>query len=258
MRLKLLLEYDGSSFVGWQAQAKGETVQQTLEAAIHTYATSLAKSAGVELPIDKIGVVASGRTDAGVHALGQVAHLDWPDELQVSAVAIRRALNGITPESIAVLDVKQVSSDFHARFSSHLKCYRYTIVLRHADERSPLHRGWYVGESLDLAAMVSDARFFEGTHEFKSFRASDCEADSTIRTVFSSEFTRESEYRFVYHIVGKGFLKQMVRRIAGVLVARGLGLIDSIHIKKMLQGSPPPRQIKTAPADALTLAWVRY
>ncbi len=254
-RIKLTLEYDGSGYSGWQVQPGCCTVQGELEAAFRTILDS--KSRGLGLPsLEKIVVQGSGRTDAGVHARAQVAHIDIPVEYIDSLSRLRYSLNGVCGSKLAVSSLEFVDSSFHARHTPHQKTYRYRLFLK--DYSSGLNSGnsISVGSKLDLAKMISEARSFQGTHDFSAFRASDCCAHSTIRTVVSAELVRVASRQIDFLVQGKGFLKQMVRIMVGTLIEVGRGNIESVlgvieSLDRNVAG-------ETAPARGLCLEKIRY
>jgi len=206
-----------------------------------------------------LAVVGSGRTDAGVHARGQVANFRWPDEVPFELHRCKAALNALTGDDLAVVDIEQVPEDFDARRSAHIKCYSYRILLRPFSYGLDFGRAWYVrGNELDLAPMILAAHYFRGQHDFSGFRALDCEATTTERTMLSSELTRISRDLLVYSVIGKGFLKQMVRIMVGTLVEVGQGRIDPDTVAEILAAPDRTRAGKTAPAYGLLLDWVRY
>ena len=257
MKIKLTLEYEGNAFSGWQYQPNAVTVQGELGRALEVYLRSLAKKEGLFL--DEIpSINGSSRTDAGVHARGQIASFSWPEMLPFDALRILSALNGITNCNLSILRIEETDDSFDARFSPHYKCYTYRILMRpwsHSLERGQV---WRVVTPLNVAAMIEAARLFRGTHDFTSFRASDCTAKSTVRTVLLSEFARTSPEHLVYVIQGNGFLKQMVRIIVGTLVELGQGRRSSDDIPLLLKRKDRRIAGETAPAEGLTLDWVRY
>jgi len=258
VRLKLTLEYDGLQFNGWQAQPQGTTVQQTLEAGLLTYLNSEQKKQGLELS-SLIRVIVSGRTDSGVSAREQICHFDMPEGLGVEENSFRTSLNGIFDNilkvGLKVKSLKQVSKDFHSRFSPHSKAYSYKLSLTDFQRASEPSLSLNIGKDIDLSRMIEAARLIEGTHDFQSFRASDCCAKSTERTILLSEFSREDEF-LIYRVQGTGFLKQMVRIIVGTLVDIGKGKITSIE--EVISGRDRNLAGDTAPAGPLCLERVIY
>jgi tRNA pseudouridine38-40 synthase len=237
-RLRLTIAYDGTDFHGWQVQPGLATIQGVLEQIV----------GGIEgRPVHVAG---SGRTDAGVHALAQVAAFTL--ENPIPADNLRRAVNRLLPHAIRVLDAKETHAGFHPRFDARAKTYRYTF--HRAEICSPFD--WrYVHHHpypLDESAMVAAARIFAGEHDFSAFAAADDRypaGQPQLRTVFESGLVREGD-RLVYTVRGSGFLKHMVRNLAGTLLEVGRG--------NMPAGEMPGKSGPTAPAKGLTLVSVEY
>ena len=247
--LKLTLAYDGTRFVGWQRQADGESIQGLLEEA-------LARFEGAPVTVH-----GAGRTDAGVHALAQVASASVTFTHATEIVA--RALNAHLPEDIRILDVADAASDFHARFSARSKSYRYQI--RAGGVGDPFTRAfvWQLPERLDVAAMADAAAALVGTHDFAAFQSAGTEVASTIRTVFRSECsTRELSERperlFVYEVTADGFLRHMVRAIVGTLVEIGRGWRSVDSMAELVENGTRAQAGATAPPHGLFLVRVDY
>jgi len=241
--LKLTLAYDGTRFVGWQRQAEGESIQGVLE-------DVLARFAG-----RPVTVHGAGRTDAGVHADGQVASVHVTFAHDVSTLL--RALNAQLPLDVRVVAVEDVPADFHARFSAKSKTYRYQI--RTSAIVSPFERYWvwHIPEPLALEAMNRGAAAFIGTHDFGAFRSVGSEIDTTVRTIFSSGW-REDSGLLTYEVSGNGFLRHMVRAIVGTLVEVGRGWRPPADVVRLLQGGARADAGATAPPHGLFLARVDY
>lgn len=242
---RLTLEYDGEGFEGWQLQPGGRrTVQGALEAAVARVTGQRAR------------VVASGRTDSGVHAEGQVASLRLEGEL--GAERLRRALNGVLPPDVAVVDAVRAPDAFHARRDARSKLYRYRVW--NGRDRSPLRerRALCVARPLDLAAMRRAARAFEGTHDFSSFRAAGSSAASAVRRLLRLEVTGEAGAGVELLFEGEGFLRQMVRILTGTLLAVGSGRWAPEDMPAILAARDRRRAGPTVPARGLTLVAVRY
>jgi len=242
-RVRLTLEYDGTEFVGWQRQPNGRSVQEVLEKA-------LAELLGTAVP-----TAAAGRTDAGVHALGQVVAFDAPRALPSKAYV--RGLSSLLPGDVAVVEAGEVAPDFDPRRWATGKRYRYLISRR--PMRAPLLRRthWEVFSALDVESMQAGAASLVGTHDFSSFRAADCEAPHPRRTV------RELEVQTVGAILriemeGTAFLKHMVRNIVGSLVEVGRGRRVPGWIAEVLAARDRTLAGPTAPAHGLTLVEVTY
>ena len=240
---RMLLEYDGTDYSGWQLQPDARTVQGVLETALATVLRH------------PVRVAASGRTDAGVHALGQVA--TFRTEHTIDGRELRRSLNALTPPDVAVREIALVADGFDARRHAAARVYEYRIWTQ--PWRSAFwHRfTWHVPRALDLVAMRFAAGAFVGEHDFGAFRASDCDADHPVRRVVHSGFT-EAEGLCVYRIEANAFLKHMVRAIVGTLVEVGAGQRGADDVAAVLAGRDRKRAGQTAPPQGLVLVAVRY
>ena len=244
MRIALLLEYDGRNFCGSQYQVGVRTVQAELESALATLCRG------------PVTAVFSGRTDTGVHALGQVAHFDWP-EAEVDLWRLAWSLNGILKEDVCVRALQIVDDTFHARFSASSKTYRYQI--RNAPTASPFDRAyvWHIPERLSLPAMSDAAARLVGTHDFAAFRSVGGEISGTVRTITRSECLLMNGL-LAYEVTGTGFLRHMVRAIVGTLVEIGRGWRTPEDVTVLLQGGTRAQAGATAPPHGLCLVEVRY
>ena len=242
---KITLAYDGTDYVGWQRQANGVSIQSLLEDALRA------------LDGRDVRVTGAGRTDAGVHALGQVAA--FTIERTLSSDAVLRALNAHLPDAIRVLVADEVAPTFHPRFCACTKTYRYRIW--NGDVISPFERryAWHLTGTLDLDAMRAAARLVEGRHDFATFQASGGSATTSQREVFSSRFDCQSPTPLlVYDITGSGFLRHMVRNIVGSLVEVGRGRRPAGWIGDLLALRDRTVAGTTAPAMGLFLVSVEY
>jgi tRNA pseudouridine38-40 synthase len=243
-RFKLLIEYDGGPFVGWQRQDNGLSVQEVLETAARAYCQA------------DIPVTGAGRTDAGVHALGQVAHLDIPRTDPPDKVAA--ALNAhLRPHPVAVLSAEPVPDDFHARFSAIERRYEYRIVNRRAPLAIEAGRAWWVPMTLDAAAMHDAGRALIGRHDFSTFRAAECQADSAVKTLDDLSVSRHGE-SIVVTARARSFLHHQVRNMVGTLKLVGEGKWSSRDVERALQAADRSEGGPTAPAMGLYLIGVRY
>ncbi len=243
MRIALGVEYDGSPFFGWQSQAEGATVQDTLQAA-------LSQIAG-----ERISVIAAGRTDTGVHALEQVVHFDTNVERPITAWV--RGVNALLPDSIAVLWAHPVPDEFHARFSAHGRSYRYLLLNRAT--RSALQAakvGWF-HTPLDIAAMQVAARHLLGEHDFSAFRAAQCQAKSPVKHLQQLDISRQGEM-IVFEVSADAFLHHMVRNIVGCLVYVGKGKYPPDWLAEVLAGRERSFAAPTFAPDGLYLRRVKY
>jgi tRNA pseudouridine38-40 synthase len=238
------VEYDGADFEGWQIQPGKRTVQGMLEEAFLTVTRQAVR------------VHSSGRTDTGVHAREQVAHVDVAGEIE--AAHLRRSLNAVLPETVRIFLVRRVRADFHARFDATAKEYRYFIW--NAPEFSPLHRGYaaHVYRPLDVAAMREAASHLEGKHDFAAFSANpNRKQDETERTLFRLRVTRKGPL-LVVCAVGDGFLYKMVRSLAGHLIRVGQGAVSAEETTRILESKIRTARVETAPPHGLVLWKVYY
>lgn len=208
-RYKLIVEYDGAPFVGWQRQDNGLSVQETVERAVFGFCG------------EEVTLAAAGRTDAGVHALGQVAHLDLARAVETDT--LRDALNAhLRPHPVAVLDAENVSEDFHARFSATARHYRYRILNRRAPPAVERGRVWHVPQPLDVAAMHEAAQALVGHHDFTTFRSAECQARSPEKTLDRLAVARAGDDVSI-DASARSFLHNQVRSMVGSLKLVGLG-----------------------------------
>lgn len=243
-RWKLTLEYDGGGLVGWQRQDNGPSVQQALEAAVTRFCG------------ESVTAHAAGRTDAGVHATGQVAHLDIARA--TTADTVRDALNfHLKPAAIAVLSVEAVDADFHARFSATGRSYLYRIVNRRAPLALDRGRAWGVQSPLDAAAMHHAAQILVGHHDFTSFRAALCQAASPEKTLDRLDVMRHGQEISVI-AEARSFLHHQVRNMVGTLKLVGEGKWSARDVERALQARDRAAAGPTAPAEGLYLTGVRY
>jgi tRNA pseudouridine38-40 synthase len=243
-RFKLTLEYDGSPFVGWQRQANGLSVQEVLETAVERYCQIKGQVQG------------AGRTDAGVHALGQVAHVDLPRNDRVEVVA--NALNAhLRPHLVSVLKAEAVPEDFHARFSAIERGYEYRILNRRGPAALDGSRVWWVAAPLDVDAMHAGAQALIGRHDFTSFRATVCQADSPVRTIDALSVSRQADM-VVLTVRARSFLHHQVRNIMGTLKLVGEGKWNPRDVARALAARDRAEGGPTAPPTGLYLTHVRY
>lgn len=241
--IKLIIEYDGTNYAGWQVQPNGLAVQQVLEEA-------LARMLGAPARLHS-----SGRTDAGVHARGMVAAFRTDLELPLSAFS--DGLNTLLPPDVAVKDASEAPPEFNPRYDALGKHYRYTIY--NGQRRSPLVRfhAWHLRRKLDIEAMREAAGHFVGEHDFASFRTTGCAARTTVRRIYSMDIVQSCDSIHI-DVRGSGFLRNMVRIMAGTLVEVGLGKRAPDAIVAILAGDEGACAGATAPAHGLCLMEVVY
>jgi len=243
-RYKLTIEYDGAGFVGWQRQANGLSVQEALE-------TAIARFCG-----KRVTVHGAGRTDAGVHALGQTAHLDLTK--MVPPKVLRSAVNHhLRPAAISILAAEPASDDFDARLSATCRVYLYRILNRRAPPALERGRVWQVAPPLDIAAMCEGARHLIGHHDFSTFRDSLCQANSPLKTLDVLDLHRMGDEIHI-EARARSFLHRQVRNMAGTLKLVGLGRWHPDHVARALAARDRRAGGPTAPPDGLYLVEIRY
>jgi tRNA pseudouridine38-40 synthase len=243
-RYKLVIEYDGAPFVGWQVQDNGVSVQGVLTDAIAAFCG------------ETVAVLGAGRTDAGVHARGQVAHIDLAKEWDTDTV--RDAVNAhLRPHPVAVLSAEIVPADFDARFSATKRHYRYRIVNRRADLALDRRRAWKIARPLDAAAMHDAAQRLVGRHDFTTFRAAECQAKSPVKTLERLEVERHGEDIRV-HASARSFLHTQVRSMVGSLALVGEGRWSADDLARALAAQDRAACGPVAPPDGLCLIRVDY
>jgi tRNA pseudouridine38-40 synthase len=245
MQLRLTVEYDGEAYQGWQLQPGGPTVQSVLEQAL---ATALR---------EPVRVRGAGRTDAGVHARGQVAAARVT-QVPADLTKLQKSLNALTPDDVAVRAIEVVGDDFDPRRQARSRAYEYRIL--NAAAPSPFWRrhAWHLPRALDVDAMAAAAAVLVGEHDFAAFRAADAETvRSTVRRAFVSRIDREDEL-LVYRIEATAFLKHMVRNIVGTLVEVGSGVRHASDLAAVIASRDRGRAGPTAPPHGLCLVAVRY
>jgi tRNA pseudouridine38-40 synthase len=243
-RYRVTLEYDGGPFSGWQRQENGPSVQAALEHAI------------LKLSAEQVTVTGAGRTDAGVHALGQVAHFDL--EKSFTPGKLRDALNyHLRPDPVAVLDARTVSEDFHARFSATSRSYVFRILNRRAPPVLECGRVWHVARALDADAMQAGGRHLVGKHDFTTFRAAECQAQSPVKTLDTLSVGRAGEEIYI-EAKARSFLHHQIRSIAGTLKLVGEGKWHPREVASALAARDRTRCGPVAPPDGLYLTCVDY
>ncbi len=243
-RYKATIEYDGSGFVGWQRQATGPSIQQSIEEAILKFCA------------EKVVVHGAGRTDAGVHALGQAAHFDLEKEAETERV--RAAINfHLKPAPIVLVSVEEAAPGFNARTSARHRAYLYRIVNRRAPPALDRGRAWHVPHELDVAAMHEAAQVLVGKHDFTTFRASLCQAKSPVKTLDRLDVVRDGEMVNV-HAEARSFLHHQVRNMVGTLNLVGQGKWSAEDVRRALEARDRAAGGPTCPPDGLYLMRVEY
>jgi len=255
--IKLTIEYDGTEFVGWQTQRRANhtkrytlhaircsrTIQETLESALK------------QILQEKVKLIGSGRTDSGVHALGQVANFKTKSKLSVSD--IKRALNAVLPPDIAIKEAKEAAINFHSRFDAKSKIYRYTLLNSQTRKVAERHFYFFYPYRLNLTAMRSATEFLKGKKDFKSFQSSNKKQRTSKRTVKNLSIKREGDF-IHFEIEADGFLYKMVRTIVGTLLEVGRGKLKPQEILGILSRKNRKFSGPTAPPNGLTLVKVIY
>jgi tRNA pseudouridine38-40 synthase len=242
--IKLTIEYEGKSYLGWQVQPKGPTVQGTIEEQLR------------RLTGEIIHLISSGRTDAGVHAIGQVAH--FKTQHPMDCPTLRRALNSLLPADIMIREVEEVDQDFHARKDCKSKVYEYRVLNRNVRSVFLREYAWHISQPLDLGEMKKAAQRLIGEHDFSSFRSVGTPTRTAVRNVIRAEWKRDREGLLTFEIEANGFLKQMVRAIVGTLVEVGKKKITPEDFGQILESRDRTKAGPTAPAHGLFLKEVKY
>lgn len=241
--IRLTIEYDGKDFNGWQKQPNKLNIQGEIERAIE------------EITGEKVDLIASGRTDAGVHALAQMANFKTNSNLPVEKYPI--ALNTKLKKSIRIQKAEEVEEDFHSRYHCKQKTYRY--VINNSEQGSSIYRNleYFVPNKLNVEKMQEAVKYFEGEHDFKAFKASGTSSKSSVRIIYKAKIEKQGD-RIIIELTGNGFLYNMVRIIAGTLVDVGLGKIGPDEIPEIIENGERSRAGKTLPPHGLYLVKVEY
>ena len=241
--IKLLIEYDGKGFNGWQKQPTKLNIQGEIEKAIF------------EITGEEVSLTASGRTDAGVHALGQVANFKTETKIPIEKIA--KAINSKLKKSIVIKSAEEVDEKFHSRYSVHSKTYRY--IINNSENGTAIYRDleYHFPYKLDEEKMNKAIKFFEGEHDFKGFKASGTSSKSSVRTIYEGKVWREGE-KVIIELTGNGFLYNMVRIISGTLLEVGMGKISPEEIPNIIDSKNRKEAGKTLPPRGLYLVKVDY
>jgi len=242
--IKLTIEYDGKDFNGWQKQPNKLNIQGEIERAI----SEITKEDSIELN-------ASGRTDAGVHALGQVANFKTNSSIPIEKMAV--AINSRLKKSIVIKKAEEVEERFHSRYNCKKKTYRY--VINNSDQGTAIYRNLecHIPQKLDIESMKKAAKYFEGEHDFKAFKASGTSSKSSVRIIYEAEVYQKEEKIYI-ELTGNGFLYNMVRIISGTLVEVGMGKIKPEEITSIIESKKRENAGKTLPPQGLYLVQVLY
>ncbi len=241
--IRIVLAYDGTPYLGWQVQPHGPTIQSVLQ-------EGLARITG-----ERINVKGSGRTDAGVHALGQVANFHTLSTM--SSQSFAHALNSVLPPTIAVLSADEVDAGFDARFSALGKLYRYRVFNRRFRSPFELRRSWHINTSIDIEAMTNASRILLGTNDFSSFRAQGCAAKSPVRNLTRCDIKRDVDI-ISFDLEADGFLRHMIRNIVGTLIGVGRGRFSTDDFAAIVNARDRKRAGIAAPPQGLYLVRVDY
>ena len=241
--IKLTIEYDGKDFKGWQKQPNKPNIQGEIERAIYN------------ITKEEVDLIGSGRTDAGVHALGQVANFKTNSNIPIEKLAL--AINSQLKNTIIIKKAEEVDERFHSRYNAKHKTYRYiinnspcgTAIYRNLEYCFPI--------KLDVSKMQEAAKYFEGEHDFKAFKSSGTSAKNSVRTIYNASVKQEGE-KIIIELTGNGFLYNMVRIISGTLLDVGLQKIKPEEIKNIIEEKDRQKAGKTLPAHGLYLVEVKY
>ena len=241
--IKLTIEYDGKDFNGWQKQPNKLNIQGEIERAIYN------------ITKEEVDLIGSGRTDAGVHALGQVANFKTNSQISIEKIPL--AINSQLKNSIVIKEAEEVNERFHSRYNAKRKTYRYiinnskcgTAIYRNLEYSYPF--------KLDVEKMKQASKYFEGEHDFKAFKSSGTSSKNSVRTIYKAIVKQEGE-KIIIELTGNGFLYNMVRIISGTLLDVGLGKIQAEEIPEIIESKDRQRAGKTLPAHGLYLVEVKY
>jgi tRNA pseudouridine38-40 synthase len=241
---KITIEYDGSRYHGWQRQKNDRSIQAEIETALNKMTSC------------KVTLIGSGRTDAGVHAAGQVANFSCDTRLKPDAFF--KGLNSLLPDDIIIKDCQAVGPDFHARYNARSKVYHYQILNRAVPSAIGRQYVWFVRKKLDRQRMRAAIACLVGRHDFKAFEGTGSPRQDTIRRIFGVDLIESEEDLLIFQIEAEGFLRYMVRNIVGTLVDVGLGKTTPAEFKDILDSRDRSLAGATAPAQGLTLVKVIY
>ena len=243
-RYKIIIEYDGTPFVGWQFQKNGQSVQEVLQKAIFDFSK------------EKVVVTGAGRTDSGVHALAQTAHFDLKKKMRKKNILL--AINqNIENKSVTVLKINKVNKKFHARHDAKKRTYLYLIINRQSPLALQKNKAWHIRKKLDIKAMKKGVKLLLGTHDFSTFRASSCGAKSPIKTM-EKILIKKNKDRITLKFISKSFLQQQVRSMVGCIKYLGDGKWKLDDFKKSFKSKNRLKCAPPAPACGLYLTKIKY
>ena len=241
----LKIEYEGTSFVGWQSQKNGKSIQSTIEKALKKILNT------------QIRIIGSGRTDKGVHALSQYANFKSKKKINEKKTFLNSLNFFLKKNNISILDIKIKNEDFHARFSAKLRTYEYLIINRQGDLSIDRDRAWHVKKSMNLQLLKKGAKILEGTHDFSVFRAASCSAKSPIKKMKTIKINKTKD-KIKIRFSSKSFLQNQVRSMVGCLIYLSTGKWSFIEFKKAFKSKKRERCAPPAPACGLYLLNVKY
>ena len=243
-RYQIKVEYDGTNFVGWQYQKNGFSIQEILQKAIFQFSR------------EKVTVTGAGRTDAGVHAIGQIAHFDLKKKIKK-----RNFLLGVNQyigkNPVIILSIKKTHNKFHSRFDAKKRTYQYVIINRQSPLALQKNKAWHIRKKLDLNAMKKGAKLLLGTHDFSTFRASSCGAKSPIKTLRRVSIKKKKD-KLIFKFISKSFLQQQVRSMVGCIKYLGEGKWELDEFKKAFESKNRLRCAPPAPSCGLYLTKINY
>ncbi|MEM7008872.1 MAG: tRNA pseudouridine(38-40) synthase TruA [Thermodesulfobacteriota bacterium] len=242
--IKLIIEYDGTNYCGWQKQAQGPTVQEEIQNALKN------------ITREEINLLGSGRTDSGVHALAQVAN--FKTESKIKPAEFQMGLNSVLPKDISIVQAAEVDQQFHAQFSAKTKIYLYKIYNSPSPSALLRDRVWFMPQELDLEKMKEASQYLLGEHDFKAFAQLGSEVKTTTRTVTNISLVQTDSNMIEFCIEATGFLKRMVRLIVGTLVQVGKGKITPTNFAEILNSGEKTNFVYSAPPQGLYLKEVKY
>ena len=243
-RYQIKVEYDGTNFVGWQYQKNGLSIQEILQKAIFQFSR------------EKVTVTGAGRTDAGVHAIGQIAHFDLKKKVKKKNF-ILGVNQYIGKNPVTILDIKKINNKFHSRFDAKERTYQYVIINRQSNLALQKNKAWHVRKKLDLKAMKKGAKLLLGTHDFSTFRASSCGAKSPIKTL-NKVLIKKNKEKIILKFTSKSFLQQQVRSMVGCIKYLGEGKWNIDAFQKSFKSKKRSKCAPPAPACGLYLKNIFY